>query len=117
VALVKLVDDHTAHARELGVREEPARQHALGDELDPGLRADLAIEADLVADFATELAAAFGCDPRGRQSRGESSRLQHDDLAGDDRQQCARNARRLAGAGWPPIARRVVSAATRRSRR
>ena len=115
VTLVELVDHDAADAAQLGMGEQPAGQHALGHELDPGRRRDLAIEPHLVADLAPEVAATLARHAGRRESRRESPRLQHDELAGDEArvEQRARDARRLAGTGRrhehgaPPRAHRL----------
>ena len=50
VALVDLVEDDEPDAGQLGVLLQAARQHALGQHLDPRRRADAALVAGLVAD-------------------------------------------------------------------
>ena len=112
VALVELVDDHAAHAPELGVAEQPPRQHTLGDQLDPGRGARLAIEAHLVADLTAEPDAALLRDPRRGQPCGEPPGLENDVVPVDHARvdQRAGHARRLA------CARRCDEHAGRRSR-
>ena len=102
VALVELVDHHTADAAQLGIAEQPTGQHAFGDQLDPRARTDPSIEADLIADLVAQRTATLARDPHRRESRREPARLEHDDAAGDRAgiEECARHARGLAGAGW-----------------
>ena len=50
VALVDLVEDDEPDAGQLGVLLQPARQHALGQHLDPRRRTDAPLVAGLVAD-------------------------------------------------------------------
>ena len=101
VALVQLVDDHAADSAQFGIREQPARQDALGDEADARRGAGAAIEAHLVADLPAELDAALAGDARRREPCREPPRLQHDDLAAHQAgvEERTGNARRLAGAG------------------
>ena len=99
VALVDLVEDHRADAAELGVGDQPADEDALGDEDQPGLRGDLGVEADSVADLVADRAAALAGDAAGGQASGHAPRLEHQDLAGDHVEEQRRHPRRLAGAG------------------
>ena len=72
-------------------------QDAFGDDEQPRVGAEPAIEAHLPADLAAEGPAALVGDARGDRPRGHASRLQQDDgTVGDERR---RHARGLSGAG------------------
>ena len=78
---MELVEDDKPRVGKLRVGEDALREQALGHDLQPGARGDLALEPHLVADgLAHRLAAAAG-DVRGAAARGEPPRLEHDDLA------------------------------------
>jgi hypothetical protein len=98
VALVELVEHHRAHAPEVRIPQQPAREDALGDVAQPGPgRGDL-VEADLIADrLAWALAQLLRDAPR-RGARRQPPRLEHDDLARHQREQRGRHARGLARA-------------------
>ena len=55
------------------------------------------LEADLVADFVAEPAAAFESDARGEQPRGEAARLQDDDFAVAEQPAIEQDLRHLGG--------------------
>ena len=102
VALVELVEDDGAHAREERVGEEAPREHALGHEPQARPRPRDLLEADLEADLVAEPPAALLGDAPRRQARREPARLEHDDLAvaGDPRvEERGGHAGRLARAG------------------
>ena len=96
-ALVKLVEDDGREIGEERIGLQPRGQDALGDDEQPGVGAEPAVEAHLPADLAAERPAALVGDARGDRTGGHAARLQQDDRAvGDER---GRDARRLAGAG------------------
>ena len=81
-ALVKLVEQHRADARQFGVVEDHAGEHALGDDLDPGPSGNLRAEPHAQAD---RLADALGQRRRhalGRTPRREATRLKKNDPVG-----------------------------------
>ena len=102
VPLVELVEHDRADAGQRGVAEEPAREHALGDEADARARPRDLLEPDLVADrLARPLAELLGDAARG-EPRREPPRLEHHDLAVAEEprlEERARHARRLPRAG------------------
>ena len=101
-ALVEFVEQHRADARQRGVVENHAREHAFGDHLDAGARRDEALQAHAKANgLANPLAKARRHARRGGAG-GEAARLQHDDLAALREglvHQRERDAGGLAGAG------------------
>ncbi len=79
VAFVDLVEDHEADPWQLRIVLQPSSQDALGDDFDPGVGADVAFVAGLIADgVADALADQVGHAPSGR-SCGEATRLEHHD--------------------------------------
>ena len=80
-ALVELVEDEQPHPRELGIGLEPSGEYAFGEDLDPGPRADPAIEADLVAHRLPDVLAEQVGHPGGRHAGRWTPRLQHQDGA------------------------------------
>ena len=58
-----------------------AQEQAVGHHLDPGLRADLGVEADAVADRLAHRLPQHRRHPAGSGAGGEAPRLQHQDLA------------------------------------
>ncbi len=98
-ALVEFVEDHRRDPFEEGIPLEPAQQQPLGDEDDPAVGAEAALEADPPADLPAERPPLLVGDAARRGARRHPARLQHDDLAG--RQLAGerrRHPRRLAGA-------------------
>ena len=78
-ALVELVEDHRADARERRVREGHAGEHPLRHHLDPGAGRDQGLEADAQADpLPHPLAQALG-HPRRRRPGGQTAGFQQDD--------------------------------------
>ena len=105
VPLVELVEHDRGDRSQEGVVLQHAEEDAFGDDPDPRLRAQAAIEADVVADLAAQRRAALESDPPrtgpGRQAAG----LQDDDraVAGQPRiEHGRRHAGRLARAGGGP---------------
>ena len=99
---MELVEDHRSNAVERGVVEDHAGEHALGDNLDPGLRRDLLLQADAVADGLADLLAERLGHAAGGGAGGEPARLQHQDAAilpPGRVEQRQGHTRRLAGAG------------------
>ena len=80
-ALVELVEQHGRHALERWVRLQHAREHALGDHLDAGVRTDPCVEPHAMADRrAHPLPQRLGHALRHR-TRSQPARLEHQDLA------------------------------------
>ena len=81
IALMKFVEDDQTDAIQLRVTLNAAGQYALGQDLDPGTRRDLALQAHpethAVADPITAQAGHAGRGGAG----GQPARLQHQDLA------------------------------------
>ena len=100
-SLVELVEHEDADAVERRVALKPARQHALGDDLDARGAANAPLSAHAVADrLAHFLAAQVGQPPR-RGARRHSPRLEHHDrlsIEPGSVEQRERNHRRLARA-------------------
>ena len=102
MSLVKLVEDDRADAAQRRIGEHLAKQHAFGHEADACPRRADAIEPNLITDFVPKPNAALLRDTRREHARGESSRLEHDDLsvAGEPViEQHLRNLRGFARAG------------------
>ena len=79
-ALVELVHHHRRHARQRGLLQQHAKEHALGQEADAHGVAPRRIEARAPAHrFAGSCANFLGHAPR-HQPRGQSTRLQHQHL-------------------------------------
>ena len=81
MALVEFVEEDRGDAAQLRVLNQLAQENSFGDEPDARPRRGDVFEPDLVADFIAEPAPAFGRDPRCEQSRGETARLEDDDLS------------------------------------
>ena len=78
-ALVELVEDHESDPIQRGIRLDQAGQDALGEDLDPGGRADRCLMPDPVADQAADrLSGQCGHMTR-RGSGGQAPGLQHQD--------------------------------------
>ena len=77
---MKFVKEHDANFRQCAVILQPAQQNAFGDVTDARAETGLVVEADLVADFLAEFAAALPRDAGRHRARGDSARLQHDDF-------------------------------------
>ena len=97
VALVEFVEQDCGDAGQVRLRKHLAQKDAFGLELDARGGAADGLEADLVADFAAELDAAFLGDALGQQARGEAAGLEHDGLAGAQRAQVDQHLRHLRG--------------------
>jgi hypothetical protein len=97
VALVEFVEEDGGDAGQVGLRKHLAQEDAFGLEVDAGVGAADGFEADLVADFAAEVHAAFLGDALGEQARGEAAGLEHDGLAGSQRAQVEEHLRHLRG--------------------
>ncbi len=101
VALVHLVEQDRRHAGQLGVVLDPPGEHALGEHLDTGCRADAPFVAGLVADESPDrFAGELGHAPC-RGARRQPPRFEHHDAApGAPRfgEQRRRHERGLAGA-------------------
>ena len=89
-ALVKLVEDDGAEVGEQRIALQPRGQDAFGDDEQPRVGAEAALEADLPADLAAERPAALVGDPRGDRARGDAPRLQQDDGTVGERAPAAR---------------------------
>ncbi len=101
-AFMELVEQDGADPFQGGIALELPDQDALGHDFDPGLRPDLAVHPDAVADGFADGFPQHVRHPAGCRAGGQSARLQHHDLrAGQPRlvQQRQRDAGGLAGAG------------------
>ena len=78
-ALVELVEDHESDPIQRGIRLDQAGQDALGEDLDPGGRADRCFMPDPVADQAADLLAGQCGHMTRRGSGGQAPGLQHQD--------------------------------------
>ena len=81
IAFVKFIEDDDGDAAQGGVVLEPAQQNAFGDKTDAGAEAGAVVEADLVADFGAERAAALPGDAGGDGAGGDAAGLEDDDAA------------------------------------
>ena len=100
-ALVELVEDEKADPLERGIGLDQAGEHALGDHLEPGARADPRVPADAVADGRPDRLAELSRHVPCSRARREPPRLeQHDAPPSEPRlvEQRERHPRRLAGA-------------------
>ena len=82
MALVKFVEEDRGDAAQLRILDQLAEQNAFGDEADAGALGGEVFETDLVTDFVAEADVALGGDARGKETGGETARLEDDDLAG-----------------------------------
>jgi hypothetical protein len=81
VALVELIEQHRRHAAQLGICDQPAREHAFGHEADARLRRAHVLEAHLISDASADrFGELMGDAPRGHAG-SDPARLEHDDLA------------------------------------
>ena len=80
-AFVELVEQQGRDAVEPGILEHPAREHALGDDLDAGRPRYLGAEAHPIADGLADLFSKRHRHAAGGGAGGEPARLEHDDLA------------------------------------
>ena len=96
-ALVELIEDDRAEAREQGVLLEPRRQDTLGREEHRGRRTELTLEADVPPDFPADRPPLLGGNAGGEAPRGHASRLEHNHRAVD--RQRGRNAGGLPRTG------------------
>ena len=95
-ALVKLVEHDRREVAEQRIALQAGGQDAFGDDEQPRVRAEAALEPDLPADLAAKGPAALACDPRRDRARRDPPRLQQDHPAVG--QQRRRHTGRLAGA-------------------
>lgn len=101
-ALVEFVEDQQADAFQRRIILQATGQDALGDHLDAGIRADLAVEADPVAHSFADLFPQFAGQPFGRRPRRQASWFEHENaLSGQPGfvQQGQRHTGGLTGAG------------------
>jgi hypothetical protein len=91
-----------SYCRRSGSRLRLGEQDSVGHQLQPATRADLVVEAHLVADERPELRLQLLRDPRRDRARSDPARLRVADpavAAAADLEQHFRQLRRLAGAG------------------
>ncbi len=98
-ALVEFVEQHRGDALQFRIVEDQPREHALGDDLDPGLGRYLRAEAHAQAHRLTGAFAECLRHPVGGGARRDPARLEHEDLARRPRLALKhqRHARGLAG--------------------
>ena len=102
-AFVEFVEDHQADAFQRRIVLQTAGEDALGDHLDAGPRADLAVQADAIAHRLADALAQLAGQALGGGAGGQATRLQHQDrLPGQPglAEQGQRHAGGLAGTGW-----------------
>ncbi len=80
-ALVELVEQHRADAGKLGIIEDHAREHALGDDLDARLRPRFRDHPRAQSDAFADALATRSAPCARRRPRGDAARLQHQDLS------------------------------------
>lgn len=99
-----LVDDHAAVAREVGLGQKLAKEHAVGHVLDDRLVAGAVFESDRVPDLVAQAAADLLGDTRGDGHGRDAARLGAPDLEAVLRVtglvKVLRELRRLARAGF-----------------
>ena len=99
---MEFVEDDERHALQFRVALQAAGEEALGYDLDARLWADLAVQADAVADGFADLFAEQVGHAGGGGARGDAAGFEHEDFLAlgprfvDERE---RHQRRLAGAG------------------
>ena len=81
MALVEFIEKNRRDTAQVRVLNQLAEKNSFGDETDARPRRGDVFEPDLVADLIAEPASAFGRDARCEQSRGETARLEDDDLS------------------------------------
>ncbi|MNF58996.1 hypothetical protein D3C84_405760 [compost metagenome] len=99
---VVLIEDQQAHAFERRVFLQAPGEDAFGDHFDTGVRSDLAVQANPVADRFADLFPEFAGEALGRRPRRQPARFKHEDrLPRQPRliQQCQGHAGGLAGTG------------------
>ena len=99
MAFVEFVEHHASHAREVGIVQHAAGEHALGQETQARTRSGDLLEAHLIADCLADGFAALGGHVTRRQTRGQTARFQHQHLARGELEQCGWHARGLSRAG------------------
>ena len=97
MALVEFVEKNRGDAAQLRILNQLAQENSLGDKTNARLFRRDFFEANLVADFVAEPAAAFEGDAAGEQARGEAARLQDDDLAVAEQAAIEQDLRHLGG--------------------
>ena len=80
-ALVDLVDHEVAHGLEVGIALQPPQQDAGGDKAEPGLRAHLGLEPDLIPDGLADGLTALRSDSLGDPDRADPAGLGADYVA------------------------------------
>ena len=80
-ALVDLVNHEVAHSLEVGIALQPPEKDAGGDKAEPGLRAHLGLEPDLIPDGLADGLAALRSDALGYPDGADSAGLGADDVA------------------------------------
>ena len=76
---MELVEEDDADRFEEGIVLQHAEQDAGRYDEDAGLRAALAVKADLIADLVAESSAALHCHAAGGGAGGQAARLQEQD--------------------------------------
>jgi hypothetical protein len=79
-AFVKLVEDDGTDAFERDVIEQAAKKDAGRGDDEPRIAADLGIEANMIADFATDFAATPMRDAASDSAGGQAARLHEDEF-------------------------------------
>src|SRR5580704_11499609 len=98
MALVKLIQGHHVDAREQRIRDQTAGENAFGEESNPCSRAGYLFESNLIADRFAWLLTQFLCHSARRQSRGQTTWLQHQHLSAHHVEQSGRYSRGFSSA-------------------
>ena len=78
-AFVKFVEDQQTHAVQCWIVLQTAGEDAFGDHFDAGVGADLAVEADAVANGVPDFLAQLAGQPLGGGAGGEATGFEHED--------------------------------------
>ncbi len=101
-ALVKFVEDHQTHAFKGWIVLQATRKDAFGDDFDAGVRPDLAVQPDAIADGFANLLAQLAGQALSRRTGRQPARFEHDDRLPAEPwlvQQGQRHSGGLAGTG------------------
>ncbi|HEX8491148.1 MAG TPA: hypothetical protein VF626_09025, partial [Chthoniobacterales bacterium] len=78
---MKFIEEDGAYAAQLRTLDKLAEEDSFSDEANAGALGRYVFEADLVTDFVPETDVALGSDACGKETGGETARLEDDDLA------------------------------------
>jgi hypothetical protein len=92
---VKFVEHHDVHASQLGIRDQPAGEDALGQKAKPRARPSDFFEANLIADGVANPLTKFLSDAARGKARSQTARFKNQNLPPNKGEQCWRNACRF----------------------